>query len=179
MAARPMRACPSPYRPDRVAARAFSDADPVDAIMAVMAEAFDPAFGEAWNRRQVSDALVLGTCRHLLIDPDGHVAEIVAGGQAAGFILAREVLDEDELLLFAIAPRWRGRGLGTILLDAFLETGRARGATRAFLEMREGNRAEHLYTARGFERVGVRPGYYRGADGLRYDALSFSRTFDL
>ncbi len=27
-------------------------ADPVDAIMAVMDAAFDPAFGEAWNRRQ-------------------------------------------------------------------------------------------------------------------------------
>ncbi|MEO0057507.1 MAG: hypothetical protein RIT17_960, partial [Pseudomonadota bacterium] len=29
----------------------------IDRIMAVMEAAFDPAYGEAWNRRQVADAL--------------------------------------------------------------------------------------------------------------------------
>lgn len=159
-----------------MAARALTDADPVEAIMAVMDEAFDPAFGEAWNRRQVSDALVLGTCRYRLIDPDGVVGEAFEG-QAAGFFLAREVLDEDELLLFAIAPRWRGRGLGTALLRAFLDAARTRGASRVFLEMRAGNPAERLYGANGFHRVGMRPGYYRGSDGRRYDAISFAHDF--
>ena len=55
-----------------MAARAWPEFDPLDAIMAVMESAFDPAYGEAWNRRQVSDALLLGTCRHMLIDPDGN-----------------------------------------------------------------------------------------------------------
>ena len=34
--------------------------DQVDQIMAVMALAFEPAWGEQWSRRQVEDALLIG-----------------------------------------------------------------------------------------------------------------------
>ena len=44
--------------------------DDIDRIMAVMAAAFDPAFGEAWNRRQLEDALLVGNCHYLLIASD-------------------------------------------------------------------------------------------------------------
>jgi hypothetical protein len=61
--------------------------DEIDHIMEVMGEAFDPAYGEAWTRRQVSDALILGNCRSLLMDetlqpPNGEA-------DAAGFVLSR------------------------------------------------------------------------------------------
>ena len=75
--------------------------DPVDAIMGVMEHAFDPGFGEAWNRRQVADALVLGTSRHALIAPDGAIGQ-TPRDRTAGFLLARRALDDEELLLFAI-----------------------------------------------------------------------------
>ena len=45
--------------------------DDIDRIMDVMMAAFDPAYGEAWNRRQVEDALALGNCRYGLVDSDG------------------------------------------------------------------------------------------------------------
>ena len=54
-------------------------ADDIDRIMAVMVAAFDPAFGEAWNRRQVEDALLLGNCHYLLIAENG---EAPAAGRA-------------------------------------------------------------------------------------------------
>ena len=155
-----------------MAARAWPAADPVDAIMDVMAHAFDPAFGEAWNRRQVSDALVLGTCRHRLIAADGSIGEHIAG-EPAGFYLARSVLDEEELLLFAVAPKFRGRRLGVRLLEDFLDTARRGGARRVFLEMRRGNSAGALYEQYGFRVTGERPAYYRGSDGRRYDAISY------
>jgi ribosomal-protein-alanine N-acetyltransferase len=154
-----------------MAARAWPDADPVDAIMAVMERAFDPAFGEAWNRRQVADALVLGTSRHMLIAADGTIAEFV--DEAAGFYLTRSVLEEEELLLFAVAPQFRGRGLGTALLEQFLSSARARGIKRVFLEMRRSNTAAALYEKFGFRPVGERPSYYRGSDGHRLDAISY------
>ena len=50
--------------------------------MDVMNEAFDPLFGEAWNRRQISDALTLSNCRCLLLGESGLPPEI--GGEAAG-----------------------------------------------------------------------------------------------
>ncbi len=152
-------------------------ADPVDAIMAVMACAFDPRHGEAWNRRQVSDALVLGTCHFALIDAAGTIAQHVEGA-TAGFFLSRAVLDEEELLLIAVDPAVRGKGLGAALLERFIGDARARGSRRLFLEMRRGNPAAALYEKRGFRAVGMRPAYYRGQDGTRIDALSFAAELD-
>ena len=157
--------------------------DPVDAIMRVMERAFDPQFGEAWNRRQVADALVLGTCRYGLIAHDGSFDDTI-GGEArgattVGFFLARQVLDDEELLLFAIDHAWRQRGLGGRLLDNFCATAARRGTRRIYLEMRDGNPAASLYESRGFQQVGKRPAYYRGKDGAQYDALTFQRILDV
>ena len=158
--------------------------EPVDAIMRVMERAFDPRFGEAWNRRQVADALILGTCHYGLIEHDGSVADTVSGGSIGGtakvgFFLARQALDDEELLLFAIDRAWRQRGLGGKLLDSFCAGATARGTRRIFLEMRDGNPAASLYESRGFRQVGKRPGYYRGKDGAQYDALTFQRILDV
>lgn len=144
--------------------------DDVDLIMAVMERAFDPSFGEAWNRRQVSDALVFGNCHCALIGADGGAA----GEAAAGFYISRTALDEEELLLFAIDPAHRRRGLGARLLGSFVAAAGQRGARRLFLEMRRNNPAASLYLAHGFRPVGVRPGYYRSAAGP-IDAISFEK----
>jgi len=156
-----------------VAARALPADDAVDAIMAVMERAFDPDFGEAWNRRQLSDALLLGTCRHMLIAPDRAIADHL-DRDCAGFYLSRQAVDEEELLLFAVLPEMRGRGLGAALLDHFLASARRRGIRRVFLEMRRNNPARHLYESHGFRSVGERPAYYRGRGGARLDAISYA-----
>jgi ribosomal-protein-alanine N-acetyltransferase len=145
--------------------------DPVDRIMAIMARAFEPRFGEAWNRRQVSDALLLGNCHFGLIGADGR--PVAQSGEApAGFYLSRAILDEEELLLFAIDPAYRRRGLGHALLRQMIDDAKNRRISRIFLEMRRGNSAGILYAAHGFREVGVRPSYYRGSDGERIDAIS-------
>ena len=146
--------------------------DDLDRIMAVMEVAFDPAYGEAWTRRQVSDALVLPGTHYLLADAAGQ--EPAPGAAAAGFALSRGVLDEEELLLLAVRPEHRGRGLGGALLRRFISSARERGASRLFLEMRDGNPAEALYRRHGFASIGRRRDYYRrGADGPR-DAITFA-----
>ena len=139
--------------------------DEIDQIMAVMSTAFDPAFGEAWNRRQVEDALLIGNCHYGLV----HTGEV-----CAGFYLSRSGVDEEELLLLAVCPEFRGVGLGQQLLSAFAAQACLRGAQRLLLEMRRGNPAEKLYLANGFEQIGERPGYYRSANGARIDALTFA-----
>ncbi|MCZ8369064.1 MAG: GNAT family N-acetyltransferase [Porphyrobacter sp.] len=153
------------------------NADPalVDRIMAVMEAAFDPAYGEAWNRRQVADALTLPSTHALVVDAAG--APIPTDAQdapaPAGFVLTRHVLDEEELLLIAVTPEARRRGVGAALIELMFAAGRKRGTTRVFLEMRRGNPAIHLYRKFGFEPIGERRNYYRMANGERIDAITF------
>ena len=147
---------------------------PLDHIMAVMEAAFDSRFGEAWTRSQVADALAMPRTYHLLADARG---EPLSGqGIAAGFVLSRGAADEEELLLLAVSPRYRRRGVGSALLARFIAEAHVRGADRLFLEMREGNFAEQLYLAHGFREVGRRRDYYSSGSGGQFDALTFART---
>ncbi len=146
--------------------------DDIDRLMAVMAVAFDPLYREAWTRRQVEDAMVFGNCHYRLIGLDGTEPE--PGDPAVGFFLSRHGFDEEELLLFAVDPAARRRGLGLILLDWLAKGAEARGAQRLLLEMRRGNSAESLYRSFGFEPIGARPNYYRSRDGVTIDAITFA-----
>jgi ribosomal-protein-alanine N-acetyltransferase len=83
--------------------------DDIDRIMAVMQAAFEPRYGEAWTRAQVDSTLVLGNCHYVLIDEQGHAP--APGVTAAGFALTRAILDEEELLLFAVARNGAGAAL--------------------------------------------------------------------
>lgn len=139
----------------------------LDQIMAVMDAAFEPAWGEAWNRRQVSDSLAFPHTHYRLASAD-------ASQPAAGFTLVRAAPGEEELLLIAVAPEYRGRGLGRQLLEQVLEDARDRGAERVFLEMRFNNPAVGLYQKLGFVPIGRRKDYYRLPDGSRIDAITFA-----
>lgn len=145
--------------------------DDVDRIMEVMATAFDPEYGEAWNRNQIESALMMGNCHVILIGPGGTAPE--EDEPAAGFALSRSVAGEEELLLFAVAPEYRRNGLATRMLVSLFDSARARAITMIHLEMRCGNPAERLYRAHGFAAVGKRPNYYRTLSGDRIDAVTF------
>lgn len=145
--------------------------DDIDRIMEVMASAFAPEYGEAWNRRQVSDSLLLGGTGYCLIGAEGSL-DPTPEEPVAGFALTRTMFDEQELLLFAVLPRYRGRGLGAALLTEVIARARNQNIGRIFLEMRRNNPAGKLYTGFGFRTIGTRPGYYRTASGERLDALS-------
>ena len=143
--------------------------------MRVMETAFDPVFGEAWNRRQISDALVLPSTHALLVDGSGALTD-GSEREPAGFVLSRHAADEEELLLIAVMPQYRARGLGQALIDALFEAAASRGVANVFLEMRRGNPAVHLYHKVGFEPFGERPNYYKTTDGTRIDAITFKRS---
>lgn len=150
--------------------------DDVDRIMEVMDAAFEPFWGEAWNRMQIESALAIGNTHYWLIAPHGAAPE--EGEDAAGFALVRQIFDEAELLLFAVSPQWRRHGLGARLLVRALDDMKRSGVRKVMLEMRRGNPAETLYRATGFVPVGLRPKYYRCADGERIDAVTFSFPAD-
>jgi ribosomal-protein-alanine N-acetyltransferase len=86
-----------------------------------------------------------------------------------GFALGRSVVDELEVLLVAVAPRARRRGVGRALVEALLA--HANAAT-AHLEVRASNAAAiALYERAGFVAAGRRPRYYEG----REDAVTMRR----
>ncbi|MEE4450961.1 GNAT family N-acetyltransferase [Novosphingobium resinovorum] len=146
--------------------------DDIDRIMTVMTAAFDPAYGEAWNRRQVEDALSFTNCHYLLLT--GNAVSPADGESAAAFFLSRTGYEEEELLLLATAPEDRGKGLGRILLEHLKRDAASRGARRLLLEMRKGNPAGTLYAKFGFYPIGERREYYRAPSGQRIDAITFA-----
>lgn len=146
--------------------------DIIDQIMEVMEVAFDPVWGEAWNRRQVGDSLLMPHTFAVVVDEQGKQRGD-RGAQPAGFVMSRHAPGEEELLLIAVKPAFRGRGIGRKLLESLAIEARKRGAERIFLEMRSNNPAEKLYRNFGFEPIGKRPNYYLMADGNRLDAITF------
>lgn len=150
--------------------------DDLDRLMTVMESAFDPIYGEAWTRRQVEDALIIGNCHAFLAGPSGQA--IAPDEEAAGFSLSRLGYEEEELLLFAVRPEYRCRGIGRAILQSFAQAATNRGARRLILEMRRGNPAESLYRAFGFTPIGERKEYYRTQGGARIDAITFALEID-
>ncbi|MXO90693.1 GNAT family N-acetyltransferase [Pontixanthobacter aquaemixtae] len=148
--------------------------DDIDKIMDVMDAAFDPQWGEAWNRRQLTDSLAMPHTHYQLIGADGRIP--TESSPAAGFTLTKAAPGEEELLLVAVRPEFRGTGLGKKLLQIFTDKARERKADTVFLEMRANNPAETLYRSVGFEPVGRRENYYLMADGNRIDAITFRLT---
>lgn len=136
-------------------------------VMAVMEAAFGDTFGESWTHSQLAGIL-----------PMAGVSLVIArtaDGDCSGFSLARSVADEAELLLIAVLPEKRRRGIGSMLLDRFVDDARAQGLRRIHLEVRDGNPATAIYASFGFQPVGRRSNYYRGSDRQRHDAISFAR----
>ena len=133
-------------------------------VETLMADAFDPRFGEAWTR---------GQCLGIMALPGVWLTLATLGGKPAGFTLSRLILDEAELLLLATMPAMRRRGVGGALLRATIADARDRGAATLHLEVRDGNPAIELYRTAGFEKVGERRGYYRGSGNQVSDAFTF------
>lgn len=138
----------------------------VDAVMSVMQDSFDPAFGEAWTAPQ---------CAGLLPMPGVWLTIAEADGEPAGFALSRIVADEAELLLLAVKHDRQRGGIGKLLLDCFIDKASKKGARTLHLEVRDGNQAVKLYECFGFKEAGRRPKYYTGRDGEMFDAITLLR----
>ena len=145
------------------------DARDIDLVERVMLAAFDPRYGEAWTRGQCLGVLAMAGVRLTLAELDE---------EAAGFAMVRSVLDEAELLLIAVVPAARRRGVGSALLRAVIGDVGARGIADLHLEVRAGNGAVALYRAHGFAKVGERRAYYRGKTGEAFDAHTYRRMVE-
>ncbi|MEP7325063.1 MAG: ribosomal protein S18-alanine N-acetyltransferase [Gemmatimonadota bacterium] len=113
--------------------------------------------------RCFSDPWSPGGFREMLESPHsfGLLAELKSG-QLGGYLVARAVEREGEILNLAVVPERRRHGLGGGLLEAGLDALKSRGVNDVFLEVRASNEpAIAMYLARGFRPMGRRREYYR------------------
>jgi ribosomal-protein-alanine N-acetyltransferase len=93
------------------------------------------------------------------------------GDTPAGFVLARDLGGEVEILSLGVLGLWRRRGIGRALLLSVVAEAERRLAGSLVLEVANGNEAaRRLYAAFGFVQVGRRLRYYPSRFG-RADAL--------
>ena len=92
-------------------------------------------------------------------------------GQVAGFCILQPVLDEANLLLMAVHPKFQGQGFGFRLLDESIQLLK-NNPIQIFLEVRETNHpAIGLYEKLGFHQIDLRKNYYPNTDGTREHAI--------
>lgn len=89
-----------------------------------------------------------------------------------GFVIARSVLGEGEILSIGVDPSQQRMGAGHALLRAADGILLGQGSESVFLEVAIDNQAARaLYAAAGYAEVGRRKGYYRRRGGVLVDAL--------
>lgn len=137
----------------------------VEVLHALHASAFDQSWGAAEIER--------------LMRIMGGFAILAEEAHPQGFVLARTVADEAEILTLAVAPAHRRQGVGRLLVDAAAAEASRRGARTMFLEVAEDNPgAIALYEAADFQAAGLRRAYYARPNAAPADALVLRRALN-
>lgn len=151
----------------------FFDIVPMrDADSVVVSEMHGQRFSRQWSDHEVLSLLgqqgVFGFCA---IQTNAFFSRPLGG-----FVLAREVAGEAEILTIAVGEKVGRSGLGWRLMQAAIREAVDRGAETMFLEVEETNTpAVGLYLRLGFVEVARRPAYYVSSDGKRSAALVMKR----
>jgi ribosomal-protein-alanine N-acetyltransferase len=140
---------------DRYAPMCASDLDDV-----VRAE--QQIYPFPWSHGNFADSLRSGYSCWVLRD---------ATAVLQAYAIVMLALDEAHLLNLSVARTFQRSGLGWRTLEWVAEVARGHGARSMLLEVRPSNpSAIRLYERYGFQRIGVRRGYYPAAAG-REDAI--------
>jgi len=120
----------------------------VESILAIQSASPEVAQWTMWDYNRVAQ---------------GEMAGWVAApnGEVFGFLVARRIGSDIEILNFAVQPDFRRSGVGGTLLQRALAWGAELNAERALLEVRASNYAAlQFYERRGFAVTGRRARYY-------------------
>lgn len=136
-----------------------------------LADLHDRAFERPWSALAFED----------LLRSPGVFAVLGEAGEPAvekGFILCRSIAGEAEILTVGVDPAARRRGWGGALIEMSAVIASETGADAMFLEVAADNVAAiALYATTGFDRVGLRRGYYPHPGGDK-DAVVMRRALN-
>lgn len=110
-------------------------------------------FTDPWSESALGDELNSPLARYFVCTQEG---------QVLGYIGTRMVLDECQVANVAVSPSCRREGVASFLMEAMLAFCRREGMNLVTLEVRVSNSAaQALYEKFGFQKTGIRPGYYQ------------------
>ena len=113
------------------------------------------SFADPWTEGMLCDTLRF---------PVYHTFLVEDGGQVCGYGCLIILFEDAELANIAVAPTYRGKGVGKLLMEKMHAYAKSLGAERMLLEVRVSNQsAIGLYEKYGYEKYGLREHYY--ADG--------------
>ena len=121
---------------------------------------------EPWSYRMLADSFENENFVGILCEENGEI--VGYGGVTVGY----DTADIDNI---AVSERYRGCGMGGVLLEELVRAARERGAAKIFLEVRVSNAvAMSLYLKHGFKGVYARTRYYTDGE----DCLVMARNID-
>ena len=111
------------------------------------------SFSVPWSRNAfVEELTVNDKCLYLVAEHEKNVI---------GYIGMWKIFDEGHITNVAVHPKFRGRKVGCALIKELEAHAKNALIQRVTLEVRESNTvAISLYTKFGFQRAGIRKGYY-------------------
>jgi [ribosomal protein S18]-alanine N-acetyltransferase len=128
------------------------EARDVDAILEIQFACPEIAQWSAWDYVRVAHGEMTGWVAQEKEEDAGAIS---------GFLVARRIAGEIEILNLAVRPDARRRGTASELLREAFAWGKSLGATSALLEVRQSNIAAlQFYERHGFKAVGQRKQYY-------------------
>lgn len=152
----------------------FSDKDSIDIIdmepqhCAAVAALHAERFSRPWTDGEFHALLAQKPVMGFVARRTG----LFGAGAIVGFVLAREVAGEAEILSVAVSSKFGGMGIGWRLMQAAIRVIGQRGGESVFLEVDEGNIAAiALYRRLRFQQVAERKGYYSDEQGRKSTAL--------
>ena len=84
------------------------------------------------------------------------------GEDVVGYVSFTVILDECQIINFAVSQEYRRQGIGRKIMDALLSLCKGKNVTKYFLEVRVSNlSAIKLYEGFGFHTVGTSRGHFK------------------
>ena len=122
-------------------------------------------FAEPWSAKSLE--ILLGT--------SGIAFVVLKDGIAVAYAGMMTVLDEGQITNVAVSRQYRRLGYGRLVVDALINYANEHNFYNISLEVRKSNSAAiSLYENCGFEKCGIRKGFYRFPSE---DAVIMSKTF--
>ncbi len=141
--------------------------DDLDEVMTIEREAFSSPWSKQAFITEIEDNRY---SYYITAKEDGSVV-----GYAGMWVIMREA----HITNIAVKKEERRRRIGQRLLNALLKEAERRRAEKCTLEVRRSNEtAQQFYEKNGFERVGVRRGYYRDTNEDALIMLKRLRAFE-
>ena len=121
-----------------------------------------------WTLGNFADALTAGNSAWIVRE----------NGVLLGYCVLMMAPDDAHLLNISVAQAVQGRGIGRGLLEWVDAQALAHGVASVLLEVRVSNiRAQRIYEAAGYGRIGMRRSYYPAVGG-REDAIVMRKILD-